>query len=80
MKEEKKEITRLKKDFIDLKQEFDVTISEINNAIKQVADYVRINPEQTCIQEMKRDISNLKKKYNILHDIIEKKIYIIKKR
>ena len=73
MKEEKKEITRLKKDFVNLKNEFDVTISEINNAIKQVADYVRINPEQTCIQEMKLDISNLKKKYNILHDIIKKK-------
>ena len=73
MSKEKKEITRLKKDFVTLKNEYDITISEINNAIKQVADYVRVSPEQTCIQEMKLDISNLKKKYNILYDIIIKK-------
>ena len=73
MSKEKKQITRLKKDFVTLKNDFDITISEINNAIKQVADYVRVSPEQTCIQEMKLDISNLKKKYNILYDIIIKK-------
>ena len=68
----KRELTRIKQDIIELRNEFDVTISEINNAIKQVADYIRVNPEQTCIQEMKDDISNLKKKYNIMYDFITK--------
>ena len=76
IKEEKREIIRIKEDIIALRNEFDTMISEINNAIKQVADHIRVNPHQTCIQEMKKDISDLKTKYNTLYDFLIK----IKKR
>ncbi len=70
----KEEITRIKQDIINIKNDFDTTICEINNAIKQVADYIRINPEQSCIIAIKKDISNLKKKYNKIFDYLKKLI------
>jgi len=63
---ESQEITHIKRDIISIRNELDTTISEINNAIKMIADSIIENPPEikkikSKLNEMIVEINKIKK-------------------